>query len=177
MRFGLSLTGGAAVVAALSIGLPLLVCLATVFSLRSIPRSQRIAVSAIVVGVTLLVGALGVFFLVGELRTGVVVGDQMVVETPPFASVSIERADVLRAYRVADRAQEPDLAIAVRTNGTGMGSYLTGYFRLEDGRSAVLMLSGPACVVIELNDTVLMLAPDDRDGFVRALRAWGVPVA
>jgi hypothetical protein len=177
MRFGLSITGGAEVVAALSIGLPLLVCLATVFSLRNIPRSQRIAVSAIVVGVTLLVGALGVFFLVGELRTGVVVGDQMVVETPPFASVSVERADVLRAYRVADRAQEPDLAIAVRTNGTGIGSYLTGYFRLEDGRSAVLMLSGPACVVIELNDTVLMLAPDDLDGFVRALRAWGVPVA
>lgn len=177
MRFGLSLTGGAAVVAALSIGLPLLVCLVTVFSLRRIPRSQRIAVTVIVVGVTLLVSALGVFFLVGELHTGVVVGDQMVVETPLFASVSVERTDVLRAYRVADRAQEPDLAIAVRTNGTGMGSYLTGYFRLEDGRSAVLMLSGPACVVIELNDTVLMLAPDDLDGFVRALRAWGVPVA
>ena len=177
MRFGLSLTGGAVVVAAFSIGLPLLICLATVFSLRRIPRSQRIAVSAIVVGVTLLVGALGVFFLVGELRTGVVVGDRMVVEAPPFASVSVERADILRAYRVADRAQEPDLAIAIRTNGTGMGSYLTGYFRLEDGRSAVLMLSGPACVVIELEDRVLMLAPDDLDGFVRALREWGVPVA
>jgi hypothetical protein len=177
MRFGLSLTGGAAVVAALSIGLPLIICFMTVFSLRRIPRSQRIAVSAIVVGVTLLVGALGVFFLVGELRTGVVVGDQMVVETPPFASVSVERADILKAYRVADRAQEPDLAIAIRTNGTGMGSYLTGYFRLEDGRSAVLMLSGPACVVIELNNRVLMLAPDDLDGFVRALRAWGVPVS
>lgn len=176
MRFGLSLTGGAAVVAALSIGLPLLVCLATVFSLRSIPRSQRIAVSAIVVGVTLLVGALGVFFLVGELRTGVVVGDQMVVETPPFASVSVERADILRAYTVVDRARESDLAIAVRTNGTGIGSYLLGSFRLEDGRSAVLMVSGPACIVIELRDRVLMLAPDDLDGFVRALRAWGVPV-
>jgi len=176
MHFGLSLTGGAAFVAAFSIGLPLFICLATVFSLRRIPRSQRIAVSFIVVGVTLLVGAIGVFFLVGELRTEVVVGDRMVVETPPFASVSVERGDILRVYVVADWAREPDLAIAIRTNGTGMGSYLTGCFRLEDGRSAVLMLSGPACVVIELKDTVLMLAPDDLDGFVRALQAWGVPV-
>jgi hypothetical protein len=177
MRFGLSLSDGAMVMAAFSIGLPLLICLMTLFSLRRIPRSQRIAVSALVVCVTLFVSALSVFFLVGNLRTGVVVGDRIVVETPPFASVSVERADILRAYRVADRAQEPDLAIAVRTNGTGMGSYLTGSFRLEDGRSAVLMLSGPACVVIELKDMVLMLAPDDLDGFVRALQAWGVPVA
>jgi len=176
MRFGLSITVGAAFVAAFSIGLPLLICVVTLFSLRRIPRSQRIAVSAFVAVVTLLVGALGVFFLVGELRAGVVVGDQMIVETPPFASVSVERADILRAYTVADRAQEPDLAIAVRMNGTGVGSYLLGSFRLEDGRSAVLMLSGPACVVIELKNRVLMLAPDDLDGFVRALRAWGVPV-
>jgi hypothetical protein len=105
------------------------------------------------------------------------VGDRIAVETPPFASVSVERVDIVRAYRVADRAQEPDPAIAVRTNGTDIGSYLTGSFRLEDGRSAVLMLSGLACVVIELKDRVLMLAPDDLDGFVRALQAWGLPVA
>lgn len=177
MRFGLSLTDGAMVMAALSVGLPLLICLMTLSSLRSILRSQRIAVSALVACVTLFVSALGVFFLVGELRTGVVVGDRIAVETPPFASVSVERVDIVRAYRVADRAQEPDPAIAVRTNGTDIGSYLTGSFRLEDGRSAVLMLSGPACVVIELKDRVLMLAPDDLDGFVRALQAWGVPVA
>lgn len=101
----------------------------------------------------------------------------MVVETPPFASVTVEQSDILRARVVADWTQEPDLAIAVRTNGTGMGSYLTGNFRLEDGRSAVLMVSGPACVVIELKDKILMLAPDDLDGFARALQAWGVPVA
>ncbi|MCX6085420.1 MAG: hypothetical protein NTX94_03145, partial [Caldiserica bacterium] len=164
MRFGLSLTDGAWLTAVFSIGLPLLVCLVTLFSVKRIPRSQRIAASVLVVCVTLFVSALSVFFLVGNLRTGVVVGNQMVVETPPFASVSVERGDILRAYRVTDRAKEPDLAIALRTNGTGMGSYLTGRFRLEDGRSAVLMLSGPACVVIELKDVVLMLAPDDLDG-------------
>jgi hypothetical protein len=177
MHFGLSLTNGAVFMAAFSIGGPLLICLVTLVSLRSIPRSQRIAVSAFVACITLFVGALGVFFLVGELRTGIVVGDQMVVETPPFASVSVERADILRAYTVPDWAREPDLAIVVRTNGTGIGSYLLGNFRLEDGRSAVLMLSGPACVVIELKDRVLMLAPDNLEGFVRALRAWGVPVS
>lgn len=177
MRFGLSLTGGAMAIDAFSIGLPLLICLMTLFSLRRIPRSQRIAVSAIVVGVTMLVSALGVFFLIGELNTGVFVGERMVVETPPFASVTVEQSDILRARVVADWTQEPDLAIAVRTNGTGMGSYLTGNFRLEDGRSAVLMVSGPACVVIELKDKILMLAPDDLDGFARALQAWGVPVA
>jgi hypothetical protein len=176
MHFGLSLTDGAVFMAAFSIGVPVLICLVTLVSLRSIPQSQRIAVSAFVACITLFVGALGVFFLVGELRTGVVVGDQMVVETPPFASVSVERADILRAYAVPDWTREPDLAIAVRTNGTGIGSYLLGSFRLEDGRSAVLMLSGQACVVIELKDRVLMLAPDDLDGFVRALRVWGVPV-
>lgn len=176
MRFGLSLTSGAMALDALSIGLPLLICFMTLLSLRRIPRSQRIAVSAFVVLVTLAVGGLGVFFLAGELRTGVVVGDQMVVETPPFASISVERSDIIRAHTVVDRAQEPDLTIAIRTNGTAMGSYLTGNFRLEDGRSAVLMLSGPACVVIELKDRVLLLAPDDLNGFVRALQAWGVPV-
>lgn len=176
IRFGLSLTSGAMAVDALAIGLPLLICCMTLFSLRRIPRSQRIAVSAFVILVTLTVSGLGAFFLAGELRTGVVVADQMIVEAPPFASVSVERVDILRAYRVVDRAQEPDLTVAIRTNGTAVGSYLTGNFRLEDGRSAVLMLSGPACVVVELRDRVLLLGPDDLDGFVQALQAWGVPV-
>lgn len=177
MRFGLSLTSGAIFMDAFSIGLPLIICFMTVFSLRRIPRSQRIAVSAIVVGVTLLVSALGVFFLVGELHTGVVVGERMVVETPPFGSVAVERTDILRARVVADWTREPDLAVAMRIRGTGVGSYLTGDFRLHDGRGAFLMLSGPACVVVEVGDRVFMLAPDDLDGFIRALRAWGVPVS
>ena len=58
-----------------------------------------------------------------------------------------------------------------------MGSYLTGAFRLTDGRPALLMVSGPACVVVELKNKVLILAPDDLEGFVRALQAWGVTVA
>ncbi|HWQ22163.1 MAG TPA: hypothetical protein VN478_05505 [Clostridia bacterium] len=177
MRFGLSLTSGAIFMNVFSIGLPLLLSCVTVFSLRRIPRSQRIAVSAIVVGVTLLVSALGVFFLVGELRTGVVVGERMVVETPPFVSVTVERSDILRARVVADWTQEPDLALAMRTNGTGVGTYLTGSFRLKDGRPAVLMMSGRACLIVELDGRVLMLAPDDLDGLVRAIRAWGVPVS
>ncbi|MCX6062849.1 MAG: PH domain-containing protein [Caldiserica bacterium] len=45
MRFGLSLSDGAMIMAAFSIGLPVLICLMTLFSLRRIPRSQRIAVS------------------------------------------------------------------------------------------------------------------------------------
>jgi hypothetical protein len=60
MRFGLSLTDGAMVMAALSVGLPLLICLMTLSSLRRIPWSQRIAVSALVACVTLFVSALGV---------------------------------------------------------------------------------------------------------------------
>ena len=102
MRFGLSLTDGVLFTDVFSIALPLLVCLMTLFSVKRIPRSQRIAASVLVVCVTLLVSALSVFFLVGNLRTGVVVGNRMVVETPPFASVSVERGDIVRAYRVAD---------------------------------------------------------------------------
>jgi hypothetical protein len=177
MRFGLSLTSGALFMAVFSIGLPIVVLAGTLVSVRTIPRAQRRAVSAIVICVTMLVAGMGVFLLAGELRTSVVIGERMLVQVPPFQSLSVGRSDVVRAYRVSDRTQDPGLRLAVRTNGTAVGSYLTGAFRLADGRSAVLMASGPACVVVELKDKVLILAPNDLEGFVRALQAWGVTVA
>jgi len=177
MRFGLSLTNGALFIAVFSIGLPIVILVSTLISLRTIPRAQRRAVSAIVVCVTMLVAGMGGFLLAGELRTSVVIGERMLVQVPPFQSLSVGRSDVVRAYRVSDRTQDPGLRLAVRTNGTAVGSYLTGAFRLADGRSALLMASGPACVVVELKDKVLMLAPDDLEGFVEALQAWGVPVS
>ena len=177
MRFGLSLTSGALFMAVFSIGLPIVILVSTLISLRTIPRAQRRAVSAIVVCVTMLVAGMGGFLLAGELRTSVVIGERMLVQVPPLQSLSVGRADVVRVYRVPDRTHDPDLSIAVRTNGTAVGSYLTGAFRLTDGRPALLMVSGPACVVVELKNKVLILAPDDLEGFVRALQAWGVTVA
>jgi uncharacterized protein YhhL (DUF1145 family) len=176
MHFGLSLTQGAVVMAAFSVGVPALIWLVTLVSLRSIPKNQRIAVSVFVTIVIFLVSGLSTYFLVGELHAQVVIGDQLDVQASPFISIAVYRADVVRAYSVKDWTDDPALAISTRTNGTSIGSYQLGQFRLTDGRAAVLMLSGPDCVVSELKDRVLMLAPDDLAGFVQALQAWGVTV-
>ena len=76
-----------------------------------------------------------------------------------------------RATRV-DFSESPDLLPARRTMGTGLPGYQAGWFRLKGGQSALLYLTdrSKAVLVPTTENYVLLLSPDDPDGFMVALR-------
>ena len=60
-----------------------------------------------------------------------------------------------------------------RTWGTGLPGYRAGWFRLRNGEKALLYVTDPskAVYVPTRLDYVVMLSPDDADGFLSAIRS------
>jgi hypothetical protein len=74
--------------------------------------------------------------------------------------------------RVVDLDAEPALAPRVRTMGTALPGYQSGWFRLRDGEKALLYLTDRrrAVYVPTTAGYALLLSPADPDGFVARLR-------
>lgn len=87
--------------------------------------------------------------------------------TIPAARLQIESA------RRVDLATAPELAPALRTFGTGMPGYQSGWFRLKSGEKALVYLTDRRNIVyVPTADAYsLLLSPRDPDQFLSALRA------
>ena len=80
------------------------------------------------------------------------------------------------AYRV-DFAATPGLAPRRRTMGTGLPSYQSGWFRLQNGEAALLYLTdrAKAVYVPTTEGYGLLLSPSDPELFLSALKATNAP--
>lgn len=76
------------------------------------------------------------------------------------------------AARRVDLSQASELRPGVRTMGTGLPGYQSGWFRLANGERALLYLTDrqKAVYVPTTLGYSLLLSPDDPDGFLAALR-------
>jgi hypothetical protein len=80
------------------------------------------------------------------------------------------------AVRLLDLGQEDSLAPRRRTWGSGFPGYLAGWFRLKNGRKALLFVTDRSRLVYvpTSGDFDVMLSVADPGGFVgRAKEAWG----
>lgn len=79
--------------------------------------------------------------------------------------IDLSAEDIKKAY-VIDWKVNDAYTPTVREFGTSMGSYKEGRFRLKSGQDALLLCSGTKVLVLETEDTMVLLAPDDFDGFL-----------
>ena len=79
------------------------------------------------------------------------------------------------AVRAVNLATEPDLAPRRRTMGTAMPGYHSGWYRLQNGRKALLYLTDQsrAVYVPTSGDYDLLLSPAEPERFVATLKAPG----
>jgi hypothetical protein len=79
--------------------------------------------------------------------------------------------------RVVDLAREQGLAPVRRTRGTAIPGYRSGWFRLADGRKALLYVTDETHVVYVPTTAgyVLLLSAADADGLARELRRIAAP--
>lgn len=77
--------------------------------------------------------------------------------------------------RLVDLRSERELAPRLRTMGTSVPGYSSGWFRLRNGRKALLYLTdrGRAVYVPTTQGYDLLLSPQDGGRFVERLRALG----
>lgn len=76
------------------------------------------------------------------------------------------------AARMVDLDREPDLRPSLRTFGTALPGYRSGWFRLRNGDKALVSLTDPHHVVYvpTTQGFVLLLSPSHPDHFLEALR-------
>ncbi len=76
------------------------------------------------------------------------------------------------AARMVDLDREPDLRPSLRTFGTALPGYRSGWFRLRNGDKALVSLTDPHHVVYvpTTQGFVLLLSPSQPDHFLEALR-------
>lgn len=77
--------------------------------------------------------------------------------------------------RRLDLGREPDYAPRVRTLGTALPGYRSGWFRLKNGEKALLYMTDrvKAVLVPTVNNYSIIVSPSDPDAFVAAIKALG----
>lgn len=81
-----------------------------------------------------------------------------------FKKVDITVEEIVDA-RLINWEEEPEYRPVNRTMGTGMGAYKEGRFTLENGKSAFLLTNSSKVLLLDTTEGLLMLGPDDLDGF------------
>jgi PH (Pleckstrin Homology) domain-containing protein len=122
-----------------------------------------------------LVSIAVLLFLAAHLRSRVEVSDVLRVLPRPYFRRDVARAAVRRA-RLVDWTLEPALRPTLRTFGTGVGRYLLGWFRLANGKKALVMTGRSRVLCIETDDVWYLLGPDDLDAFAAEVHSRFVAV-
>jgi hypothetical protein len=98
--------------------------------------------------------------------SGVTIENTWFDRTVPLAD--IRRGDV----QVVDPARSPELAMKWRTFGFGLPGHQSGWYLLENGEKALVLLSGDrrAVYIPTSKGYSLLVSTDDPDSFAAALR-------
>ena len=122
--------------------------------------------------VTMVLGLGYLFFYAPSKVVVSLTEDDLQVAIPPFVKESWVYEDISKAY-IADwtTAENEGLRPAQRTMGTAVGEYRTGWFQLANGQKALLMVNGSRFICLETPSELLILAPDDFEGFRLALES------
>jgi hypothetical protein len=127
-----------------------------------------------VLTVVIAVGVCGVvFFLLG--RTTHLVVDDAGIHADTYGRQSLSWSGVSRAILVENLASSP-YALVMRTNGSSVGDFKTGWFRLADGSTAFVTAEIPGRALVILGDgKTFVFAPRELDAFTAEV-AKHVPV-
>lgn len=134
---------------------------------------KRLWVLAPIIVVLALVGALLAVSLLGSRGARFEVSEAgLRIHGDFYGRVVPAHAMRVADARRVDLAATRDLQPRLRTLGTGLPGYQSGWFRLRNGEKALLYLTdrGKAVYVPTTEGYSLLVSPADPDGFLSALR-------
>ena len=127
----------------------------------------------ITLGVMVITLAICAYFcIVAPYQTSIILNDKIEIIAPPYAHKRIDKTAVLKSY-LADISKDKNLKLVLRVGGTSFGSYRVGWFKLKNGKTALIVATRSNVVCFELKDGIVMLSPNDFDRFVGALKDRG----
>jgi len=124
-----------------------------------------------IIGISIIGGVIILFIylsFIAPIQTNVVLNDRLELYIPPYARETIQKEEILRAY-VIDLEHNESLQPKYHTFGAGMGNYKMGWFKLTNGKDAIMMTTGTKVVCLELEDKYIMLSPDNLNEFIEEL--------
>ena len=117
--------------------------------------------TGLLVALMVLTALLGLLTASAYLTSIEIAPSKLVVAAPPLAHTVIYEEDIDEAF-VADWDENTSLRPVVRTAGTSIGSYKTGWFKLNNGSPALLVTSSSVNLCIRTTQGVyLLLHPED----------------
>jgi hypothetical protein len=139
-----------------------------ILSLRGIFRGSRSKFNYFVGA--LICFALGIFFLTIKSSGSIkVTEDTLTLKAILSKTQVVETDKIQRAW--VDDLQDTEWRPISRSSGTTLGSLRTGWFRLQNGRKAFLILQGERALFIEAeNDRVFLIGVEDFDPFIRQVK-------
>lgn len=140
-----------------------------ILAIRGIFRGSRSKFNY-VVG-SLICFALGIFFL--TLKSS---GSIKVTENNLTLKAILSKAQVIEADEIqrawVDDLKDTEWRPISRSSGTSLGNLRTGWFRLQNGRKAFLVLQGERALFIEANnDRVFLIGVEDFEPFIRKVKS------
>lgn len=140
-----------------------------ILAIRGIFRSSRSKFSFFL-GALICI-ALGIFFLniksSGSIK---VTEDSLTLKAILSKTQVIEIDKIQRAW--VDDLQDTEWRPISRSSGTALGNLRTGWFRLQNGRKAFLVLQGEKALFIQADKgRVFLIGVEDFDPFIRQVKS------
>jgi hypothetical protein len=87
-------------------------------------------------------------------------------------TIAWDKLEVNQA-KIVDLSQEPDLQLTARTNGTAIGEYNEGWFRMRNGGKALVFLTKSKGIIYlpTSENYTLLLSPQQTEEMLQALQA------
>jgi hypothetical protein len=114
---------------------------------------------------------LGFYFLTMKSSGSIRVTDQSITMKAILSKTQVLRTEEIQRAWVED-LQDTEWRPISRSSGTSLGNIRTGWFRLQNGRRAFLVLQGERALFIEGdNDRVYLLGVEDFNSFIRNVKS------
>jgi hypothetical protein len=118
-------------------------------------------------GIIMIIAGAGVYFVSNpSQQNSIAVGSgSVLVSASPYFNLNVSASQISRAY-VANLSSW-NVTIASRTDGSALGSFLSGYFTLSNGAKADVLTNEDTNLVLVLDSgTYLILGPTDFQPFL-----------
>jgi len=140
-----------------------------ILAIRGIFRGSRSKFNYI--AGSLICFALGIFFLTIKSSGSIkITEDSMTLKAILSKTQVIETDKIQRAW--VGNLQDTEWRPISKSSGTSFGNFRTGWFRLQNGRKAFLVLQGERALFIEAeNGRVFLIGVEDFNPFIRQVKS------
>ena len=140
-----------------------------ILSIRGIFRGSRSKFNYIVGA--LICFALGIYFLTMKSSGSIKITEDSVTMKAILSKTQVIETEKIQRAWVED-LQNSEWRPISRSSGTVLGNLRTGWFRLQNGRRAFLILQGERALFIEgENDRLFTIGVEDFDSFIAQVRS------